>query len=716
MNSKLTMEELINKIKTYITDEQEINNIIKAYMFAYEKHLGQKRKTGEDYIKHPLNVAYILSKIMADSSTISAALLHNVLEDTDLTKEQLEQEFGLEVANIVEGVTTINKLNFNGSTESLNANQQKIIVGLSKDVRVIILKLADRLHNLQTLWALPEKKQKEKAKETLEILTPIADRLGMSQIKSELEELSFRYLHPEDYYSIVEKLNSTKAQRDNSVNKMIENVSELLNTNNIKHEIKGRSKSIYSIYKKLSKGKRFSDIYDILALRVFVDTKSDCYQALGIIHSKFRPIPKRFKDYIAMPKTNMYQSLHTTVFGIDGELFEIQIRTYEMNNIAEHGIAAHWSYKEKGSNTKAAMQNDMEQKLQFFRSIMELKSSDEDPDEFVNSVKQDVLKNTIYVFTPLGDVIELPKGATPIDFAYKVHTKVGDNMIGAIVNSSIVPLDYELNDNDIVKINTGNDKTPSKEWLNIAKTTQAKNKIKAYFNRIDKEEYYNKGNDLITKELKKQKIPLNIFFKEENIKKLTTLNKLGDQKELLTNVGNGKIKAIDLITALNPEKKPSPETLIPKTTSKEKINKNDIIVSGMDEIKVNLAACCKPVKGDRIVGYITKGEGITVHRMVCPNMKDREERVIAVEWNNNIESQYQTSLKVNTDNNDNTLVNIITKISNNNCSLKSVNNIKYNNENVYEISVIISNKQQLIKLMNDIKSIKDVLEIERLIK
>ncbi|MDD2518859.1 MAG: RelA/SpoT family protein, partial [Bacilli bacterium] len=482
---KVTFEELRDKVLTYDRDQDDVELMTKAYLFAYEMHFGVKRLTNEDYIEHPLNVAYILTGIFADIPTICAALLHDVLEDTEVTEKELEDKFGKEITSLVVGVTKINKLNFSGENEAMIANHRKIIVGLSEDVRVIIIKLADRLHNMRTLWVLPEKKQKEKSKETLDILIPIAHRLGMNQIKSELEDLSLRYLKPDVYYSIVETLNQSKGERDQIVVEMMNKVTTLLSEHGIKNEVKGRAKSIYSIYKKLDTGRKFSDIYDLLALRVFVDTEQECYQALGILHSKYRPIPKRFKDYIAMPKTNMYQSLHTTVFGMDGNLFEIQIRTYDMDKIAEHGIASHWSYKEKGKSS--SMQSTMEQKLQFFRSIIELKNAESNDEDFVDSVKEDIFKDTIYVFTPKGDVVELPNGSTPIDFAYRVHSEVGDKMVGAIINGNIVPLDYQLKDDDIIKININkNSVGPSKEWMNMVKTAQAKNKIKAFFNRNDK--------------------------------------------------------------------------------------------------------------------------------------------------------------------------------------------------------------------------------------
>lgn len=702
--------QLEEKLKKYIKNEEELKEIRKAYIFANTKHNGQKRNSGEDYIIHPLNVAFILAGIHADSKTIEAALLHDTIEDCEVTYEEIENLFGVEVAKLVESITKINRLNFSGDTEALIANQRKILVGMTEDVRVIILKLADRLHNMRTLWALSEKRQKANAKETLDIFTPIAHRLGINSIKSELEDLSLRYLKPDVYYQIVEKLNKTKVERDNYIVEMIESVSKLLNEHNIKHEIKGRSKSIYSIYKKLDKGKSFNEIYDLLALRVFVDTEAECYQVLGLIHSKFRPIPKRFKDYVAMPKTNMYQSLHTTVFGIDGQLFEIQIRTYEMDKVAECGIASHWSYKEGKSN----MQSEMEQKLQFFRVIMELKN-EESEDKFVDSVKEDVLKDTIYVFTPMGDVIELPNGSTPIDFAYRVHSKVGDTTIGAIVNNNIVPLDYKLKDNDIVKINTNKNSTPSQEWLNFVKTSQAKNKIKAFFNKTTKEDNYNKGEDLLNKELRKRKISNAIFM--ENIDKVLEDLKCVDINELYINIGNNKYTPIQVVNIITDDNITKEEIILNKTKDKEVILpniKNDIKVEGIDDIKVNIASCCKPIKGDRIVGYITKGNGITVHRMVCPNVSELNERLIEVNWNDT-NKKYPTSLLIKSLDN-NILMNIVAKTSNTDITIESIKSLSSGNDYIYQITVLVENKERLMKYMNDLNMIPNVLSVERLIK
>ncbi|MEG2322160.1 MAG: bifunctional (p)ppGpp synthetase/guanosine-3',5'-bis(diphosphate) 3'-pyrophosphohydrolase [Bacilli bacterium] len=707
--------ELLKRLKKYIKDKKELEIIKQAYEFAFLKHSGSKRLSGEDYITHPLNVACILSDIHADTNTICAALLHDVIEDCGVKEDELETLFGSEITQLVLSITKINRLNFSGDNEAIIANQRKILVGLTEDVRVIILKLADRLHNMRTLWALSEKRQKENAKETLDIFIPIAHRLGINGIKSELEDLSLRYLKPDVYFQIVEKLNKTKKERDNYIIEMKDSVSKALNENNIKHEIKGRSKSIYSIYKKLDTGRSFSDIYDLLALRVFVDTEAQCYQTLGIIHSKFKPIPKRFKDYIAMPKTNMYQSLHTTVFGVDGQLFEIQIRTHEMDKIAENGIASHWSYKEKGHSN---MQNEMEQKLQFFRSIMELRNEGVDDQEFVDSVRDDILKDTIYVFTPLGDVIELPNGANPIDFAYRVHSKVGDAMVGAIVNNNIVPLDYQLKDNDIIKINTNkNSIGPSREWINMAKTAQAKNKIRAFFNKTIKEDYFKKGEELLTKELRKQKLP-NSFLNSDNLNKIFNELKVVDLNELYINIGNNKFTPLQVLNILTNEAMSKEEIILKRTQNKvvdTSLAKNDIIVEGIDDIKVNIASCCRPICGDDIIGYITSCNGITIHRMSCPNVSSLQERFIDVRWNSNISKKYPTNLLIKSIDSKNILLEIIAKTSNTDVVINAINTINGDGF-MYEITVLVENKEKLLKYMNDLKMVSNILSVERLIK
>ena len=707
--------ELENRLKRYITDEKDLNLINKSYLFDQEKHNGQKRQSGEDYIIHPLNVACILSGIKADTSTICAALLHDTIEDCGVTEEEIKNNFGEEISKLVESITKINRLNFSGDNEAQVANQRKILVGLTEDVRVIILKLADRLHNMRTLWALSEKRQRANAKETLDIFTPIAHRLGINAIKSELEDLSLRYLKPDVYFQIVEKLNKTKAERDKYIIDMKESISKLLNENDIKHEIKGRSKSIYSIYNKLNKGKSFNEIYDLLALRVFVDTEAECYQVLGIIHSKFRPIPKRFKDYIAMPKTNMYQSLHTTVFGADGQIFEVQIRTYDMDKVAENGIASHWSYKENG---KTDMQSEMEQKLQFFRVIMELKNEGVDDQQFVESVKEDVLNDAIYVFTPQGDVIELPNGSTPIDFAYRVHSKVGDTMVGAIVNNGIVPLDYNLKSNDIVKIITNkNSIGPSREWINVAKTTQAKNKIKSFFNKTIKEDYYNKGEDLLAKEIRKRKLAN--FLNQDNLNKIISELKCVDLNDLYISIGNGKYTPIQVVNVILEENETREEIILKKTQNKDIVLPNvkgDVVVKGIDDIKINIASCCKPVPGDDIIGYITKGNGISIHKSNCPNIEELDERFIDVSWNEKTTKKYPTSLLIKVIDNKNILIDIIAKTSNSEVTIESINTIKSSDNFMYEVTVMVENKDRLNKYINDLNMLNNIISVERLIK
>ena len=709
----VTIEEILDNAHEYIEDEEQLSVIKRAYLFAKEKHQGQYRKSGEAYIYHPMNVALILTTIYADFETIAAGLMHDVLEDCDCSPEEMEEKFGKTITKLVQGVTKLSKIHFSTENEYLIDYYKKIIVGMSEDVRVIIIKLADRLHNMRTLWAIPEDRQKVKAKESLEILAPIADHLGIHKIKSELEDLALRYLKPDVFYDIAERLNKTKIERDKYVLDMEHEVSDLLNEHHIPHEIKGRAKCIYSIYNKLNKGKKFSDIYDLLALRVIVNTEQECYLALGLIHSKFRPLPKRFKDYIAMPKPNMYQSLHTTVFGIGGDLFEIQIRTHEMDEVAENGIAAHWSYKEnKGSDTAADLQNTTEQKLQFFKSIIDLSHENINSEEFVNSVKDEVLNNNIYCYTPKGDVIELPKGATPIDFAYRIHTKVGETTVGAIVNNNIVPLDYELHDNDIVKINTNKNSTPSKEWINFVKSTQVRNKIKSYFTKSDRENYIERGKYNLEKELRKRKLSISEFTSDKNIKKICDAERCEDLEDIYLSIGNGKLPVNSVINIID---KPAENISVPKTIKVSNKNKDaDIIVSGIDKVKVNLANCCNPVYGDPIVGYITKGNGITVHLLHCHNLSMLENRTIEVKWNSNINKRYLTILLVYTNDNENHMLDLMQLISMMNVSVDGIKTVNRDSNNfVYEINCYVTGKAQLDKLMLNINKADYVDRVER---
>ena len=493
---------------------------------------------------------------------------------------------------------------------------------------------------------------------------------------------------------------------------MQEDLAKLLNDHHIPHEMKGRSKSIYSIYNKLDKGKKFSDIYDLLALRIIVNTEQECYLALGLIHSKFRPLPNRFKDYVAMPKPNMYQSLHTTVFGIDGYLFEVQIRTHEMDEVAENGIAAHWAYKEnKGSQNSANLTNTTEQKLQFFKSIIDLSHDKMSSEEFVNSVRDEVLNNNIYCFTPKGDVIELPKGATPIDFAYKIHTKVGESTVGAIVNNNIVPLDYELKNNDIVKINTNKSSTPSKEWLNMVKCSATKNKIKSFFTKNDKDVYMEKGKYSLEKELRKRKIVFGDFFTDENMNTICKSFKVNDFDDIYLGIGNGKIPTNSVINVIFKDKEDEPAPKVVKVSSKS--IDADIIVSGIDKVKVNLANCCNPVYGDEIVGYITKGNGISVHRMNCHNLDMLEDRTVDVSWNNNSNKRYMSCILVHTNDNDNHMLDLIQSISMTNISVDGIKVINHGNKNIYEINLYVTGLEQLNKLLLVLNKSSFVEKIER---
>ena len=709
-NRTIDYEDLEKRIKEYSSEEDQ-KEIKKAYLYAKEKHKGQYRKTGEEYIIHPLFVAYILTSINADKDTIIAALLHDVVEDTETSKNDIKEKFGETVANLVDGVTKINNINVSTDNEYLTSYYKKIIVGMSEDVRVIIIKLADRLHNMRTLYALDHEKQKRKAKETLEILAPIAHRLGMNKIKSELEELSLKYLKPEAYRDVVEKLNKTKKEREECVKKMMDEVSNLLNQNGIKHEIKGRAKSIYSIYKKLDKGRSFNDIYDLLAIRILVDKEQECYLALGLIHSKYKPVSKRFKDFIAMPKTNLYQTLHTTVFGLEGNLFEIQIRTYDMDEIAENGIASHWAYKEH-KNAAVEMQNITEQKLQFYKSIIELKDDKLTSEDFVDKVKNEVLSNNIYVYTPKGDVMEMPKGATPIDFAYRVHSQIGDKMTGAIVNNNMVPLTYELKNADIIKIITSNNsKGPSREWLNIVKTTGAKNKIKSFFNRTTKEDYINAGKDLLEKELRRRKISNTEFLKEENLERIYNQFKLTSLEDIYLNIGNNKFSPKSIIKHEDKEEvKVKKQKLVIKTTD------NDIVVGDTKNIETHIANCCLPVPGDEIIGYITKSNGIRIHRKECSNVEFFDERKINASWNEKSDNRYNSELIIHTTSKENIIVDIVQTSASLGITIENVNLINKSNNNVYSIDVLVKNLEDLTKLMTNLNKIKYVNDVERIMR
>lgn len=702
MKMEPKLEDLLEKLQTNF-NEKEINEIKNAYEFARKKHEGKTRLTHEPYITHPLNVALILSELNVDKTTIIASLLHEVINNGETTEEELENTFGSEIAGIVKSISTINKLELPDDKESSAIYLRKVLVGLAEDVRVLFIKLADRLHNMRTIWAVNPEKQKRKANETMNVLIPIAHRLGIYSIKSELEDLCLRYLKPDVYEDILKQLNASTEELKEVLEEMQDSISDILIEHGIKFHIKSRVKSVYSIYKKLSKGKKWSEIYDILALRIIVEKESDCYLAIGLIHSKFHPLPKRFKDYIAMPKENMYQSLHTGVFGIDGQIFEIQVRTHEMDEIAEKGIASHWSYKEKGTQK---IQSMMEQKLQIFRNIIEAYNETDNDLDFANQVNADIIGELIYVFTPKGDVVELPKGATPIDFAYRIHSRVGETTVGAIVNDEIVPLSYELKDGDVIKINTNKNSTPSKEWLDFVKTSGAKTKIKSYFSKQDRAEYIENGKNILERELRKQKLTFSEVFNDEKLEKIYTDLKINDMEEIYLAIGSFRYTASYIIKLTTEEKQNVTDALIEKVTKHQTIpkgnNKNDIVVGEYNDILVTLAKCCKPVKGDNIIGYITKGEGISVHRSDCPNVLSKTERLIEVVWSENNENDYFTDIYIETLNDKNYVTDIINKASIKNVSVVSLTTNENSENTIYNLTIKVKNTTELNDFLNSL--------------
>ncbi len=705
MPDTINFEELVPRLEK----REQFETIKKAYLYAYNEHKGMKRLTKDDFITHPLEVTKILMDLNVDDTTIIASLLHEVINNGNKTYDDLVNDFGEDIAKIVLSVSKINKLELPDNNESSVIYLRKILVGLAQDVRVLYIKLADRLHNMRTNWAINPQKQKQKAEETMSVLVPIAHRLGINSIKSELENLSLYYLKPDVYNDILEKLNETVDELNGYLEEMKESIIDILTDAGIKFEIKGRVKSVYSIYNKLSSGKEWNKIYDILALRIFVEEESDCYQVIGLIHSRFRPMPKRFKDYIASPKENMYQSLHTTVFGIEGHVFEIQVRTYEMDEIAEKGIASHWSYKEKGTKK---IQNVMEQKLEMFRNVIESSNNDTDAD-FESKVNADIFSDLIYTYTPKGDVVELPIGSTPIDFAYRIHSRVGDTTVGAIVNDQIVPLSYELKNDDVVNIKTNNNSTPNKDWLSFVKTSQAKNKIKAFFSKQDKEEYIEKGKNILEAELRKRKMAFNEVLTPEIIEKLIKDLKVKDLDEIYLSIGSLRFTAGYIINLTKADKHEVDDALFERKLSIPKINyKSDILVEGNSDIMVNIAKCCMPIKGDEIVGFITKGQGISVHKKGCSNVPDNSERVVDVSWNMDASNYYFTNIYVYVTAGFDLLVNIITEVGKLGCIVRSCNTKEFDNKTMYEINIRIKDKVELDNVMKNIRKIHNVIDVK----
>lgn len=715
MNVEELKTKLLEACKEYIKDKDELIKIENAIDFAIEKFDGVKHFDGSAYILHVLRTALILTELHSDSSSIISSLLQWIVTyNDDITKEEIEDRFGEEVVELVDNLQKINKLRLKSEDEMSAIYLRKVLVGLSNDVRVIIIKLAGRLDNLRNVYTTPSEEQKQKCISCESVLIPIAHRLGINYIKSELEDLCLKYLHPDEYNEILNNLNASREELNGYIEEMKDSLSEMMIENNIKFRIKGRVKSIHSLYDKLSKGRKWNDIYDILALRIIVEKESECYLAVGLIHSKYRPIPKRFKDYIAQPKENMYQSIHTSVIGPNGNIFEVQIRTEEMDEIAECGVASHWSYKEHGTK---AIQSLMEQKLELFRDSIE---SSENDDDVVSEFKEVFVDKMIYVFTPKGDVIELPEGSTPIDYAYRIHSHIGDTMVGAIVNDQIVPIDYELKNDDIVKIRTSESSTPKKEWMNFAKTSQAKNKIKAFFSKQDREEFISRGEELLNKEIRRRKWSISETLTEENIEKLIKLLKLKDFEDLKLSVGSLRYTASYVLSLLVEEKHEVSDLILEKIStnqSPKNVNyKNDIIVAGCDDILVTIANCCMPVYGDEIVGFITKGNGITVHKKDCVNIKGNEARLIDVSWNKDASADYVARLLIRTNNINNNVLDIVTASSTRNLNIEQLNTINKGDRCDYELLIKVPSAETLKLFILDLEALDFVTSVERELK
>ena len=724
-------ESLLQKIKENCNNV-DINIVKKAYDLACDAHKTQKRESGEPYITHPIDVAIILAEMGMDTSTIVAGLLHDVIEDTEYTYEDIKNLFNQEIADLVQGVTKLGKIEYKTKEEQQADNVRKMLLAMAKDIRVIIIKLADRLHNLRTLKFMPKVKQKQKAKETLDIYAPLAHRLGISKIKWELEDLSFRYLHEEEYYDLVREIAEKRVERETYISEIQKDLYKKLEDSEIDCDIDGRPKHFYSIYKKMvNKNKSIEQIFDLTAIRILVNTVKDCYGVLGIVHTIYKPIPGRFKDYIAMPKPNMYQSLHTTVIGPQGKTFEIQIRTFEMHRTAEYGIAAHWKYKE-GDNQEekeAAFEN----KLAWLRDMLEWQKETSDAEEFIEGFKIDLFTDEIFVFTPKGVVINLPSKATPIDFAYRIHTDVGNRCVGAKVNGKIVPLDYNLKTGEIVEVLTSNNaKGPNIDWLNIAKSNQAKSKIRQWFKKIKKEENIDKGKEAFEKELKKQGVIYSEIAKGEAYEKSIKRYNLHSMEDLYAAIGIGQISASSYISKLKEE------NIIEKHTTEninkvidDHINKSDknnnsspsnsygVTVKGVSNLMVRFARCCNPVPGDDIEGYITKGRGVSIHRSDCSNLKSLinfdPAKVVEVSWGLSKGAAYVAEIQVKAEDRIGILSDIMTIITESKLSLNALN-AKSSKGNIamINIKVKIDSIEQLKDLMKKIRRLKGVMDVYRM--
>ena len=728
-------KELINSVLKY-HPSTDISMIEKAYKVASEAHEGQKRKSGEPYIIHPLCVAIILADLELDKETIVAGLLHDAVEDTWMTYEEVEKEFGSEVALLVDGVTKLGQLSYSADKVEVQAeNLRKMFLAMAKDIRVILIKLADRLHNMRTLQYMRPEKQQEKARETMDIYAPIAMRLGISKIKVELDDLSLKYLKPDVYYDLVHKVALRKSEREQFVGAIVKEVKKHMDDANIKAQVDGRVKHFFSIYKKMvNQDKTIDQIYDLFAVRILVDTVKDCYAALGVIHEMYKPIPGRFKDYIAMPKPNMYQSLHTTLIGPNGQPFEIQIRTYEMHRTAEYGIAAHWKYKES-SDGKAPVGKSEEEKLNWLRQILEWQRDMSDNKEFMSLLKNDLdlFADSVYCFTPQGDVKTLPSGSTPVDFAYSVHSAVGNKMVGARVNGKLVPIEYVVQNGDRIEVITSqNSKGPSRDWLKLVKSTQAKNKINQWFKKELKEDNILKGKEMLAQYARAKGFKITNYTKNQYLEAVLRKYGFRDWDSVLAAIGHGGLKEGQvfnkLVEAYDKENKKNltdEQVLEAASETQEKLHiaksKSGIVVKGIHDVAVRFSKCCNPIPGDEIVGFVTRGRGITIHRTDCVNVLNMSEtdrtRLIEAEWqqpDTKEKEKYMAEIQVYANNRTGLLVDLSKIFTERKIDLRSINSRTSKQEKAtISMSFEIGSKEELRSLIEKIRQVESVIDVER---
>lgn len=733
-------KELIDKIKTYHPSD-DFSMVEKAYKLAVEAHKEQKRKSGEPYIIHPLKVAYILAELELDMETITAGILHDIIEDTPYTYEDITHLFGEEIAALVDGVTKLGKLSYTTKEEAQAENYRKMFLAMAKDIRVILIKLADRLHNMRTLNYMTPEKQREKAQETLDIYAPLAHRLGISKIRSEMEDLCFKYLNPDAYFDLAAKIQKKKEERDQFVQSMVQELQTKMNEAGIKGKVYGRTKHFFSIYKKMvNQNKTLDQIYDLFAIRALVDSVKDCYAVLGIVHTAYTPMPGRFKDYIAMPKPNMYQSLHNTLIGPHGQVFEVQIRTWEMHRTSEYGIAAHWKYKEGRANEKSSKaQKSEEAKLAWLRQIMEWQKDMSDNKEYLDTIKLDlnIYSTQVYAFTPQGDVIQLTKDSTPIDFAYMIHSAVGNKMVGARVNNKIVPLDHKIQNGDIVEIITSqNSKGPNRDWLAIVKTAQARTKIKQWFKKEEKEENIIRGREMILADIKKKGYQPQDLLRPEWEEIVLVKYDFKTWDALLAAVGYGGMKEGQVVNRLKDEYlkekrktqtaedalKDFEKTIDQKPVKKHK-SKSGVVVEGIGDVAVRFSKCCSPVPGDEIIGFVTRGRGVTIHRTDCINVinlsNEERGRLINAEWDTQFakgesNTSYLAELKVVANDRVGLIVEISRQLADDDISVKGFNvRTTKDMQAILNVTIEIKTKEQLERVVTRLKNLRDVTEVER---